>query len=35
MDGTPRLNNATQKQRFREMGAYLDKVRDCAGSSCP
>jgi len=35
MDGKPRLNNATQKQRFREMSAYLDKVRDCTGTSCP
>jgi arylsulfatase A-like enzyme len=35
MDGKPRLTNSTQKQRFREMSAELDRVKDCAGSDCP
>ena len=35
MDGEPRLNNSTQKQRFREMSDVLDRVKDCAGSDCP
>jgi hypothetical protein len=35
MDGEPRLTNSTQKQRFREMSAELDRVRDCSGSDCP
>lgn len=35
MDGRPDLDNAGQKRRFEEMGAYLDRVKDCAGSACP
>ncbi len=35
MDGEPRLTNSSQRKRFREMSAVLDRVRDCAGSDCP
>ncbi len=35
MDGDPRLDNSTQKRRFREMSKVLDQVKDCAGSDCP
>ena len=35
MDGEPRLTNANQKQRFKEMSAVLDRVKDCAGTACP
>jgi arylsulfatase A-like enzyme len=35
MDGTPDLSSPAQKHRFERMSAYLDKVRDCAGSACP
>ncbi|HET6829893.1 MAG TPA: sulfatase/phosphatase domain-containing protein, partial [Solirubrobacterales bacterium] len=35
MDGEPRLNGRGERQRFKEMSAILDQVRDCAGSACP
>jgi arylsulfatase A-like enzyme len=35
MDGEPRLNGRSERQRFKQMSAILDQVRDCAGAACP
>lgn len=35
MDGKPQLQTRSQRQRFKQMSAILEQVKDCAGSACP